>query len=503
MTNPVRTLDAAPLAHSIRRRLARGSSIYGLTTFGLRTLGFALLGVYSRYFTPRDYGIVSLAESIGLVVGIIAGLALESGSRRLYFQFVGDEERLRSYLSTVLRLAAAASAVALVISYLLGPLFISRLAPNWNVSFFPYLALAIFTAIASQLFQCRLVIYQCQERLSAHTALVVLQSLSTTLCTFGLVVWTRHGATGLLAARALGAAIALLVAVVLSVPTLRAKPNAADLRETLRISLPLVPHGLLAVGLVAIDRFILQHYRPLSEVGLYTLAYNIGMIMTMITASLSRAWAPLFYSLLLNGEKGRRVAGGIFDEIAVLLLLMASAGILLAPFAVRGLFDSHYWPAARLAPIILAAYLCHSLFVLFQLAIIQAQRTPLVSMVSGTAFLANVALNFAWVPRHGMVGAAYATLAAYFVELVLIAILAHRVLPLPHRWIWPSMTLLVFAAALVCAQLQTAMIPTLLFAGLLITTCAIRLIHYFRTRPLESPPEPCGPVTQEVGLETF
>jgi hypothetical protein len=81
-----------------------------------------------------------------------------------------------------------------------------------------------------------------------------------------------------------------------------------------------------------------------------------------------------------------------------------------------------------------------------------------------------------------MVGAAYATLAAYFVELVLIAILAHRVLPLPHRWMWPSIGLLTFAAALVWTQLQTAVIPTLIFTGLLITACAIGLIHYVRRR---------------------
>ncbi len=85
-------------------------------------MGFALLGVYSRYFSPRDYGIVSLSECIGIVVGVIAGLGLESGSRRLYFQFAGDAARLRSYLSSVLRLAAAASALGLAIAFLCGPL---------------------------------------------------------------------------------------------------------------------------------------------------------------------------------------------------------------------------------------------------------------------------------------------------------------------------------------------------------------------------------------------
>jgi O-antigen/teichoic acid export membrane protein len=507
MNNPAETPDAAPLARSIRRRLARGSSVYGLTTFGLRALGFALLGVYSRYFSPRDYGIVSLSECIGIVVGVIAGLGLESGSRRLYFQFAGDAARLRGYLSSVLRLAAAASALGLVIAFLCGPLIASHVAPKWDVGFFPYLALPIFTAIASQLLQCRLAVYQCEERLFAFTAFVTLQSLATTLFTFGLVVWTRHGAAGLLAARALGALVALLAAAGLSGALLRAKPNWADVRETLQISLPLVPHGLMAVGLVALDRFILQHYRPLSEVGLYTLAYNIGMIMTMVTASLSRAWTPLFFSMLLKGEEGRRAAGGIFDELVVLLLLIASAGALLAPLGVRWLFDSHYWPAARLAPIVVGAYLCHSLFVLFQLSVIQARRTPLVGVVSGIALLSNVGLNLAWAPRHGMVGAAYATLAAYFVELVLIAILAHRVLPLPHRWRWPSVGLLTFAAALAWTQLQTAVIPTLMFSGLLLAACTIGLVQYFRRRGQGDEPGSCGVVTaeatEEIRMETF
>jgi O-antigen/teichoic acid export membrane protein len=500
---PPKTPDPAPPARSVRSRLARGSGVYGIATLGLRALGFALLGIYSRYFSPRDYGIVSLAESVGVVVGILASLALESGSRRLYFQFVGDAERLRSYLGTVLQLAVAASSVALLVSYLLGPLLVSRLAPNWDVKFFPYLALPIFTAIASQLLGCRLVIYQCQERLSAYTGFIVLQSLSTTLFTFGLVVWTRHGAAGLLAARALGACVALLVAAGLSAPFLRVKPNWADVRETLHISLPLVPHGLLAVGLIAIDRFILQHYRPLSEVGLFTLAYNIGMIMMMVTTSLSRAWTPLFFSLLLTGDEGRKAAGGILDELVVLLLLLAGAGVLFAPLCVRWLFDSDYWAAATLSPIILGAFLCHSLFVLFQLSLIQARRTLLVSLVSGTALLSNVALSFAWVPKHGMVGAAWATWAAYFVEFVLAAILAHRVLPLPHRWRWPSLGLLTFAAALAWTQLQTAVLPTLVFAALLMTASILGLFHYRRRRTQECPSEPGGVATEDLGIETF
>jgi O-antigen/teichoic acid export membrane protein len=504
MTNSANSPEAAPAALSIRRRLARGSGVYGLTTFGLRALGFALLGIYSRYFSPHDYGIVGLAESIGVVIGIVASLALENGSRRLYFQFAGDAARLRSYLGTVLRLAAATSAAALLLSYLLGPVLLSRLAPGWDVGFFPYLALPIFTAVASQLLQCRLAIYQCEERLGAYTGFIILQSLSTTLFTFGLVVWTRHGALGLLAARALGAAVSLLAAIFVSVPYLRIRPHWADLRETLRISLPLVPHGLMVVGLVAADRFILQHYRPLSEVGLYTLACNIGYIMTLATGALSRAWTPLFFSMLVNGSEGRGSAAAIFDELVVLLLLIASAGVLLAPFCIYGLFNPRYWPAGKLAPILLGAYLCHSLFVLFQIAVIGARRTAAVGAISAVVFLVNVGLSFAWVPRRGMAGEAYATLAAYAVELILIAILAQRVLPLAHRWGWPSLGLAIFSVALAWSQLVTALLPTLVFAGMLAAACALGLLRYLQRRGADEPPsQQYGGVSAGAEIETF
>ncbi len=461
-----------------------GSSVYAFNSFGLRLLGFALLVVYSRFLAPRDFGIVSLAESVGLAVGIVSGLALESGERRLYFHLVDDEQQLQSYLSTLLRFAAACAALVLVTALLIGPRITTYVAPAWRVGFFPYLALPIFTAIASQLLQCRLAVYQCEERLFAYSGFVALQSLSTTVLTLYLVVWTRHGAVGLLAARAIGAAIALLTAACLSGSILRAPAQWSYVRDTLRLSLPLVPHGLIGFGLIAIDRFILQHYRPLAEVGLYAMAYNIGMIMTMVTAALSRAWTPLFYSLLRGGEEERSAAAKIFEQLLVLLTFVASSGVLLAPVCVHWFLGSSYWPIAKLAPILLGAYLFHSFFALFQLRVIQARRTSLVSMVSGTALATNVVLNLLWVPNFGMVGAAYATLVAYAVESIIMAVVAHRVLPLTHRRARPILALAIFGAALAWTQVQTAVLPSLAFAGLLIAACASRPIRQlWRGRP--------------------
>ncbi len=465
--------DESSIVPSMRRRLARGSSIYGIANFALRALGFILFAIYSRYLPPKDYGVVSIVESVGVVVGILGGLALETGSRRLYFHFAGDAENLDSYIGTVKYLAIAAAGVALIVSFVLGPFATSLIAPSWRVHFFPYLALPIFTAIASQLLQCCLVIYQCQERAFAYSGFVALQSLSSSILTFCLVVWMRHGIMGLLIARALGAFATLVVAIWFSKTRIHSRPRWTYAQETLRISVPLIPHALMAVALVVADRFILQHYRPLSEVGLYALAYNIGMIMTLFTASLTRAWTPLFYSMLRQGEGDRKSIAEILTDIVIILSLVAVAGVLLAPLCIRWFFATPYWPVAKLVPVVLGAYLCHSLFALLQLSVIQARRTPLVSIVSGVALALNIVLNLVWVPTYGMTGAAYATLAAYIVELLLIAVVAHRLLPLPRGGVRSTMALFIFVDVLIWAGIQPQ-IPQLSAAFiLLIFVCSL------------------------------
>ena len=55
------------------------------------------------------------------------------------------------------------------------------------------------------------------------------------------------------------------------------------------------------------------------------------------------------------------------------------------------------------------------------------RRAELFRVVSGVALVANLGLNFLWVPRWGMYGAAWATTAAYMIEAVLLFVYAQLV----------------------------------------------------------------------------
>jgi O-antigen/teichoic acid export membrane protein len=189
----------------------------------------------------------------------------------------------------------------------------------------------------------------------------------------------------------------------------------------------------MAYGLIVADRFILQRYRGLTEVGIYSLAYTFGMVMFLVTQSLSQAWLPIFFELADDGEDNRRMLGRICSGLAIFLLAVACLGMLLSPVLLHAVLDYRYRAAARLVPWIIMGYFFHALFSLFQLSILQAKRTASVFIISLIAFIVNLALNFAMVPRWGMDGAAWATTVAYGVEAIGTFLLAQRFFALSYR----------------------------------------------------------------------
>jgi O-antigen/teichoic acid export membrane protein len=436
LPNNVTVVNASTTVQSITgiaRVLARSFAVYGSANFGIRALNFLLIVVYAHYLRPSDYGTIYLAEIVAAFLVIFAGLSIDSALQRLYFQHNQDPEELRSYLGSAIRFALCWMAVFLALTLVVGRDIQSHLLAHASVPFYPYIAMAITTAIATQGVQYRLAVYQAsgRPRLYAYLALI-LAVLTAVCCVYGVVI-RRGGALGMLEAKLIAAVITLLIAAWSMRRLLTSQFHWRFVRESLSFSLPLVPHLVMASGLIVADRFILEHYRDLNEVGIYSLAYTFGMVMYLVTQSLSQAWLPMFFDLAGKGDESRRVLGGICSGLMVFLIALACLGILLSPSFVHICLDFRYRTAASIVPLVVMGYLFHALFSLFDLSILHAKRTSSIFLISLMAFTVNLALNFAMIPRWGMYGAAWATTIAYGVEAIGAFFLAQRFFPLSYR----------------------------------------------------------------------
>jgi O-antigen/teichoic acid export membrane protein len=439
-----------PQIGALALRLARGALTYAVANFVIKTLNLLLLPLYTRFLSPADYGIISLAETLAAALAVGLGLGLDSGMARLYFQYVSDPLKLNRYVSSCLRFAAIWTLAVVTLMLLLGGWLLPSVAPRFSVPFYPFIAMAIGTTAFMQLVQYRLILYQVQQRARSYALLAIVLFFATTAAIVTLVVFARWGAFGMLFGKLLAAALIAVGVVHLLRPWVSAPLEWKFVRETLPLSLPLIPHYLMALCLVTADRFILAHYRSLQEVGLYSLAYTLGMAMFLISVSIGQAWQPIYFDTARR-DGGRHILGKISSSLAIFFTAIAILGVQVAPYFAR-LLDSRYLPIVRLIPWVIASYLLHAFFGLFQLALLEAKRTKFIVVASAVAFVLNIGLNFWWIPRLGMYGAAYATLGAYGAEALLMYYYAQRVFRLSYDWQQISAALTLFALALALSQ---------------------------------------------------
>jgi O-antigen/teichoic acid export membrane protein len=297
-----------------------------------------------------------------------------------------------------------------------------------------------------------------------------------------LVVFGHYGGWGMLAGKALAAVVSMTVALVISRRWLGGNWRTQYARESLHFGVPLVPHFLLALGLVAADRFILQHYRNLTEVGIYSMAYTLGMAMYLVTAAVSLAWSPTFYRLAKGDDRDRRMLDRLSTGICLGLIAVASFGTLIARDFTRLFLDARYSAAGQVVPWVIAGYLFHGVFSLMQLPAMQAKRTRSFFLVSGAALLLNIALNLWWVPRWGMYGSAYATTAAYFLEAVIMFFIGNRLFKVHLAWGRLAIAGLFYVLLLAVNQFASATTwyPAMAVAGVsALLVCGLAMRPYF------------------------
>ncbi len=465
-----------PAARGVARDLLRGSAIYAIPNFGIKALNFLLLPLYTRFLTPGDYGAISLAETLAAIVGILGGLGMSGAMARLYFQYLDDAPALRRYLSSVLRFGLLVLGATLALALAAGPYLLAVLLPRFSVPFYPFLGLALVAAAAQQVLDYRLVLYQVQRRPGRFAALAILTFVATTALAITFVVGMRGGARGMLLGKAAAGAAAAMVAMLLLAKWLRGGWQWRPVRDSLGLALPLVPQAFMAAGLVAADRLILERYRDLHEVGLYSLAYSLGMVMYLATVSVMQAWNPIFFEVARQGDAARATLGRISTGLAFGLLAVATLGSVVARDFVQWFFDARYAEAGGLVPWIIGGYFFHALFSLFHVAAIQGKRTDLLLKASLVAFAANLALNFALIPRWGMYGAAWATIVAYAVEAVVMYGYAQRVFALPYRTARLAMGTALYLAVLMVTQLPLAGAPRVVALGVGFVVVAAALL---------------------------
>lgn len=403
------TVNTAIPPRSLYKRIFQASSVYSLTFLIPQLVSILMVPVVTRCLTRADYGITDLLQQTSSVLSILLGVGFPAAIGYFYFQAERQENRDQVVSTAILG------------SGLLGLLAVAVCLPfaGWlSALVFPhtqaagYLALVIATMPVSFALEALFAWLRVVDKPAVFVAGTVVRVGVTALGTVLLVAVLRMHVWGVLATSTATTAITTLVLAAYCYRRVRLAFASSLFWRMMRFSMAL-GSGAIAIFFIHFgDRFFLPHYRPYAEIGLYALAYRIAMLLSAAFSSFLSYWNAQIFEILKRPdweEVFQRLFTYSAAGLAFLgLLLVAGARpilMVMVPPAFQG--------AANLVPPLVLAYLLRGLGDFFRFVFLvegHPSYDAICSWIGAGVCLAGYCLL---IPRYGVWGAAWATVAAF------------------------------------------------------------------------------------------
>jgi O-antigen/teichoic acid export membrane protein len=426
------------------KTLLRHSSIYLVGDLIRRSISVFLLPFYTRYLTPSDYGLLELLDLAITATVLLLGLSAAGEAMiRVYYEKDNEPQR-NAVISSVLW-------IVLLIGTATSVLGAWAATPLSTILFHGASSELIRLAFFAMFFGCLCEVLMLYQQLKRRPMIFVGCSVLQTLATIGLNVYFiayRHmGVWGFVCSKCIVLSIASSVLLFLTVREVSWHFHRATAHEIVRFGLPLIVGGLATFTIHFSDRFFITRSCTLAELGVYALAYKIGMLVSVLVgAPFNAVWNVTCYAELANPSWRSQFARA-FKYLALVSAFGAVGLSLFARPILHLAVPTQYFGAIALVPVIAAAYAIRTLGDFFPSILFIKKQSRLMSGLCGACATVNLGCNLMLIPRFGIQGAAWATLITWLTYFGLCWHFAHRTTPLPIR-LRPLLTIAVLTLAI-------------------------------------------------------
>ena len=431
------------------KKLLSNTGLITLGTFGSKILVFFLTPLYTYLLTDAQFGTADLLAQTAKLLLPILSLGITEAVFRFALDKAEDPKKVLTAGFAILGAGALLYAIALPI---LG--WFDMFSGNvWLI--------ACYTA-ASSLHTLVSLYIRTKDHFKFYAVQGVINTLLVILFNLLFLLVFDMGVVGyVLSVAVADFAVFLLVFVYERLWRDLVPPRSISKKlwgDMLKYSVPLIPNTVFWWIISVSDRYMVSYFVGDGANGIYTAAYKIPTLITLLCQVFSQAWT---YSSVLENDKKERsdFFGRVFTFYLAILFVGASGIILFSKMFTGVLYHESYYESWRYIPVLTLATVFSSL-VTFMGSVYTVSKKSLPAMLTVTAgAITNVALNFLLIPKTlggvslpglGAMGAAIATFISYVVVFGARAATAKRHVPFDmHLPLLFANTLLVGAQAVI------------------------------------------------------
>jgi O-antigen/teichoic acid export membrane protein len=213
------------------------------------------------------------------------------------------------------------------------------------------------------------------------------------------------------------------------------RPDGGLAREMVSFGLKSYGGRVLQFGNYRLDQWLVGSLAGSRELGLYSVAVAWSESLFILPRALMEAQRPF---LIRSDRLSAGAQAAMSFRVSTLLSTpLAVAVVVLAPFLCVTIFGPQFHGSiADLRILALGAFGIAAMKILGS-ALIAQERPLLEGLAAAVAFVATVALDLYFIPRHGGFGAALASTASYTLGGAAAAVIAARALHFPISLLWP------------------------------------------------------------------
>lgn len=396
-----------------------------------KVASFVMLPVYTRYLTPADYGVLELLGMTIEVIGLITGAGIMGAVFKFYHAEEQQEEK-NKVISTAALGVAAIAIVATLLGLMMAPKLLNLIFGS--AANLPYLQLYFLLFFLQNFEQVPLALVRAENRAVLFITVNALKLVMMLSLNVLFVVYLRMGIAGVLTSGIITSAVVAIGMSGYLVRRVGIRFSAEKVRQLLRFGLPLVPWWVGNFVLVFSDRFFLNHYTDTSTVGIYSLGYKFAFLLNALAYSpFDTIWSSARFEVAKRADASEIYARVFFYTNVII----GGLGLVLCLFVrdfLSIMSDPAFLPAYRVVPLLIAAQVVFTWGGYWSLGIYVSGRTRIMAGAAIVLVPLTLILNYLFIPRFGMYGAAGATLAAYAARFFWIYYFAQRYYPIRYQW---------------------------------------------------------------------
>lgn len=411
------------------KALFKNISFFTLFNIIEKGIPFLLLPILTSYLSPEDYGIVDIFYNISLIITPIIGLSTVQSITRYFFEKIN----LIRYVNTVVLILFITGSIIIglfILFYFIGGDFLHtyEIPPLIIIMAFIY-------TLFSQLSEVILTLWRVTYKTISFGTFRVVKTLLDISSSLLLIVVFKMGWEGRLIPQ-LGITILFGVLAFFFLRNrgylIKPKMDILYRKKALSFSLPLIFHTLGGHLIGFSDRFFILFMLGLNNVGIYSVGYQIGMVIALLQNSFNQAWVPFFFQKLKeNSQKTNKKIVKITYIYFLLILLLVVFFNIITPFIYKFFIGNEFKESIGVVFWVLLGYAFNGMYKMVANYLFYLKKTKAIAICTISFAILNMVLNYILIKSYGLIGAAQATAITFLGLFIVVFIITYNNYKMP------------------------------------------------------------------------